>query len=126
MNRFNGAMIVVTGVLLQLRPGDYNVNFVVAGSIYLVTLGLIHLLVPQIRQADVDAPIDPFSVGSIIGFGFVGLVFGTFAAWIVGLVNAAGPAMIKYLAIGANVGALVGIVGGIAITRSQRAAASRR
>ncbi len=116
---------VVTGVLLQLRPGDYNVNFVVAGSIYLVTLGLIHLLVPQIRQADVDAPIDPFSVGSIIGFGFVGLVFGTFAAWIVGLVNAAGPAMIKYLAIGANIGALVGIVGGIAITRSQRAARPR-
>jgi ACS family hexuronate transporter-like MFS transporter len=116
---------VVTGVLLQLRPGDYSVNFVVAGSIYLVTLGLIHLLVPQIRQADVDAPIDPFSVGSIIGFGFVGLVFGTFAAWIVGLVNAAGPAMIKYLAIGANVGALVGIVGGIAITRSQWAARPR-
>jgi len=112
---------VVTGVLLQLRPGDYTINFVVAGSIYLVTLGVIHLLVPQLRQSDVDAPIDPFSVGSIIGFGFVGLVFGTFAAWIVGLVNAAGPAMIKYLAIGANVGALVGIVGGIAITRSQRA-----
>ena len=116
---------VVTGVLLQLRPGNYTVNFVIAGSIYLVALGVIHLLVPQLRQADVDAPVKPFSLGSIIGFGFVGEVFGTFAAWIVGLVNAAGPGMLTYLATGAGIGALVGIVGGIAITRSQRAARPR-
>ncbi len=112
-------------MLLQLRPGDYSVNFVIAGSIYLITLGVIHLLVPQLRQADLDAPVNPFSLGSIIGFGFVGEVFGTFAGWIVGLVNAAGPGMLTYLATGAVIGALVGIVGGIAITRSQRVARPR-
>ena len=62
-----------------------------------------------------------FSAGSIIGFGFVGLVFGTFAAWVAGLVNAAGPAMLNYLATGAGVGAVVGVIGGIAIARAQRA-----
>jgi len=45
-------------------------------------------------------------------------VFGTFAGWILGLVRVAGPFLIHYLAIGAGIGALIGILGGIAICRS--------
>ncbi|HEX2341144.1 MAG TPA: MFS transporter [Vicinamibacterales bacterium] len=121
-----GVMLaVVTGVLLQLKPGDYTINFLIAGSIYLITLGVIHLLVPQLTQVDVDAPVKPISLGTIVGFGFVGEVFGTFTAWIVGLVNAAGPAMLTYLAIGAGIGGILGIIAGIAIANRQ-ASQSRR
>ena len=73
---------------------------------------MIHLLVPQLTQVDVDAPVKPISLGTIVGFGFVGGVFGTFA-WIVGLVNAAGPAMLTYLAIGAGIGGILGIIAGM-------------
>jgi hypothetical protein len=118
-------LAVVTGVLLQLKPGDYTINFLIAGSIYLITLGVIHLLVPQLTQVDVDAPVKPISLGTIVGFGFVGEVFGTFTAWIVGLVNAAGPAMLTYLAIGAGIGGILGIIAGIAIANRQ-ASQSRR
>jgi MFS transporter, ACS family, hexuronate transporter len=111
---------VVTGVILQLRPGDYSINFMIAGSIYLITLAVVHLLVPRLEQVDVQAPVKPISIGTIVGFGFVGEVFGTFAAWIVGLINAAGPVMLNYLAVGAVIGGVLGILAGIAIARSQQ------
>jgi ACS family hexuronate transporter-like MFS transporter len=116
---------VVTGVMLQLRPGDYTINFLIAGSIYLITLGVVHLLVPRLEQVDLQAAVKPISIGTIVGFGFVGEVFGTFAAWIAGLINAAGPAMLTYLATGAVIGGVLGIVAGIAITRSQQAGRDR-
>ena len=52
-------------------------------------------------------------------------VFGTFAAWIVGLVNAAGPAMLTYLAIGAGIGGIRGYHRGDR-DRYRRASRSRR
>ena len=111
-----GVMLqVITGVVLQKTPGDYTVNFIIAGSVYLIAFVIFHLLGPKLEPVDLAAPIKPMSVGAVVGFGFVGLVFGTFAAWILGLINAAGPALIIYLAIGAGIGALIGVVAGIAI-----------
>ena len=58
---------------------------------------------------DVDAPVKPISLGTIVGFGFVGECLER-SAWIVSLVNAAGPAMLTYLAIGAGIGGILGII----------------
>jgi ACS family hexuronate transporter-like MFS transporter len=117
-------LAVVTGALLQKNPGNYTFNFIIAGSIYLVTLGLIHLMVPKLQAVDVGALIKPVSVGSIVGFGFVGLVFGTFFAWVVGLITLTGAAvpdpdaLLRYLAIGAAIGAMLGAIAGVVISRS--------
>jgi hypothetical protein len=111
-----GVMLqVITGVVLQKTPGDYTVNFTIAGSVYLITFVIVHLLMPKLDPVNLATPIKPMSLGTVIGFGFVGLVFGTFAAWVLGLIDAAGTALITYLAIGAGIGALIGVAGGIAI-----------
>jgi ACS family hexuronate transporter-like MFS transporter len=39
----------LTGRLLDATGGDYTIIFAVCGSAYLVALGIIHLLVPEIR-----------------------------------------------------------------------------
>jgi hypothetical protein len=52
------------------------------------------------------------------------LVFGTFLAWVAGLVTltgtprAVGPALLQYLGWGAGIGALAGVIAGIAICSS--------
>jgi len=116
-----GVMLqVITGVILQKTPGNYTINFIIAGSVYLVALAIVHALSPKLEPVDMEAPIEPVSVGSIVGFGLVGLVFGTFIAWGVGLITAAGPALITYVAIGAGTGAVIGMIGGIAICSSLR------
>lgn len=107
---------VITGVILQKTPGDYTINFIIAGSVYLLALAIVHVLVPRLQPVDLAMPIKPISVGSLVGFAFAGLVFGTFIAWVLGLVKNVGPALITYLAIGAGIGALIGIAGGILIS----------
>ncbi len=106
---------VITGVILQKTPGNYTVNFIIAGSVYLLALAIVHLLVPKLEPADLTTPIKPTSPGSVIGFAFVGLVMGTFIAWVLGLVRKVGSDLLTLLAIGAGVGALLGIAGGIVI-----------
>ena len=108
---------VATGYILDRTGGNYTVMFVIAGSAYLLALGVIQLLAPRLEPAQIDpSAARPFSVGSMVGFGFIGLMFGTFGGWVLGLiVRAAGAALFGYLIKGAAVGAIVGAVAGVII-----------
>ncbi len=108
-------LAVATGVILQKTQGDYTISFLIAGFAYLVAFAIVQLLVPNIRPVDMEAPIKRVSMGSITGFGFMGLVFGTFVAWILGLVKNAGTGLFNYLAVGAGIGAVLAIVICVAI-----------
>ncbi|HVS82012.1 MAG TPA: MFS transporter [Pyrinomonadaceae bacterium] len=125
---FNGAtMAVIVGYILQVTGGNYKIPFFIAGSSYLIALLIIHLLVPRIEAVDyVDAvAAKPLSVGTIVGFGFMGSVFGSFAGWCTGLLSrVSGSNLLKYMALGALVGVVVGITSGIVITSLKPKAAS--
>ena len=119
---FNGAtMAVIIGYILQVTGGNYKIPFFIAGSAYLVALLIIHLLVPKIEPVDyVDvAPAKPLSVGTIVGFGFMGSIFGSFAGWCTGLLSrVSGGSLLKYMALGATVGVVIGVISGLVITSS--------
>ena len=54
-----------------------------------------------------------------MGFGFVGLVFGSFFGWVTGLISRiAGTNLFKYMMLGALVGAIIGVIGGLVINSS--------
>lgn len=111
-------LAVATGYILDRTGGNYMVIFFIAGSTYLLALGVIHLLVPRLQPLDEEQAmaVHPISVGSIVGFGFVGLVLGTFVGWILGLLlKVAGTALLGYLITGAGIGALIGALGGVMI-----------
>ena len=44
----------LVGKLLQRDPTAYNLIFVYCGGIYIIALGLIHLIVPRMDQAKLD------------------------------------------------------------------------
>jgi MFS family permease len=120
---FNGATIaVIVGYILQVTGGNYKIPFFIAGSSYLVALLIIHLLVPKLEPVDdiSGREIKPLSFGSIVGFGFMGSIFGAFSGWCIGLISrVSGSALLEFMAIGALLGVLVGIMGGaLLITRS--------
>ena len=107
-------MAVATGVLLQRTGGNYMLIFFAVGPAYLVALGIIHLLVPRLQPVEEDDLLrpKPLSAGSFLGFGFVGLILGSFLGWCVGLTTRqSGMGLLEYM-LG---GALIGIVGGIII-----------
>jgi H+/Cl- antiporter ClcA len=87
----------------------------IAGTAYLVALLVIHLLAPNLEPVeDVErSSAKAFSLGSLVGFGFVGLIFGSFVGWCTGLLShVTGQTLFKYMMAGAVIGAVVGTVSG--------------
>lgn len=111
-------MAVATGYILDRTGGNYMIIFFIAGSVYLIALGIIQLLVPNLQSLDdaQAAAVKPISVGSIVGFGFVGMILGTFVGWVCGLLmKVTGTALLEYLITGSAIGLVVGVVGGVII-----------
>jgi ACS family hexuronate transporter-like MFS transporter len=121
---FNGAtMAVIVGYILEVTHSNYRIPFIIAGSAYLVALLIMHLLVPRIEPIDHIEQIQakPISIGTIVGFGFVGSIFGSFAGWGFGLLSrVSGSSLLKYMAAGAVIGVIIGIISGMMITSSSR------
>jgi len=119
---FNGAtMAVIVGYILEVTHSNYRIPFLIAGSAYLIALLIIHLLVPKIEPVDYADAVAarPFSIGTIVGFGFMGSIFGSFAGWCTGLLSrVSGSGLLKYMALGAMIGVVTGIISGIVITSS--------
>ena len=118
---FSGAtMAVIVGYILQVTGGNYRIPFYMAGVAYLAALLVIHLLVPNVEplgEVDEVAP-KAFSVGSLIGFGFMGSIFGSFGGWCIGILSrASGPHLLEYMALGLVIGSVVGIVSGTTISQ---------
>jgi ACS family hexuronate transporter-like MFS transporter len=125
---FNGAtMAVIVGYILEVTHSNYRIPFFIAGSAYLIALLIIHLLVPRMEPVeDIEGvAASPFSVGTIVGFGFMGSIFGSFAGWCTGLLSrVSGSSLLKYMALGALVGVVFGIASGTVITSLKPKAAS--
>src|SRR4029077_4472227 len=99
-------MAVIVGYILQGPGGNYRIPFLIGGSAYLTALLIIHLLVPKIEPIDVEpVAARAFSGGPQVGFGFMGIIFGSFGGWCVGILSrVSGPHLLEYMAIGALAG----------------------
>ena len=109
-------MAVATGYILQSTGQNYSIIFTIAGTLYLIALLVIHLLVPNLESVnDVErASTGAFSAGNLVGFGFVGLVFGSFAGWCTGLLShVTGQTLFEYMMFGAAFGTAIGIMAGL-------------
>jgi ACS family hexuronate transporter-like MFS transporter len=119
-------LAVLTGYLLERTGGNYMIIFGIASSAYLVALLIIHLLAPRLEPAqNLDgSPPGPVTLGSLLGFGFVGFILGTFAGWCVGLITKqSGQTLLRDMIAGAVVGVVVGIVIGNILSKMRRAEA---
>lgn len=121
-------MAVGTGYILQSTGQNYTIVFTIAGTLYLLALLIIHLLVPRMEQVeDVERePVRVFSAGTIVGFGFVGLILGSFVGWVVGLImRVAGQVLFEYMIIAGGIGIVIGVIGGMLFGRNERIANQR-
>src|SRR6266542_4160694 len=120
-------MAVATGYILQSTGGNYRIVFVIAGTTYLLALLTIHLLAPNLEPVEnIESASRGISIGSIVGFGFVGLVFGSFSGWLTGLISRlGGPNLFKYMMLGAFFGAIIGVIGGLVINNSTSSVKTR-
>ncbi|HEX9652100.1 MAG TPA: hypothetical protein VGA99_00185, partial [bacterium] len=111
----------------EITGGKYVIIFGIAGSAYLIALAIIHLLVPRLETIeDPDkVTVSPFSLGSLLGFGFIGFIMGTFGGWCVGLLsNLSGQELLQDMFIGALIGAVIGIVVGNLLLKMGRTRAA--
>ncbi len=106
-------MAVATGYVLETTGGNYMSIFFAVGPAYLIALAIMHVLAPRLQPVSEDELLTPrpFSPGSFLGFGFVGLFLGTFFGWCFGLVTRqAGGGLLQCMAWGALAGAVATIV----------------
>jgi ACS family hexuronate transporter-like MFS transporter len=118
---------VATGYILERTHNNYMIMFAIAGSVYLVALGIVHLLVPKLEPLEEvqAAVVRPLSFGAIGGFGFIGFVLGTFAGWITGLLlRVSGYELLASMSTGAAAGAVLGAVIGVMLCRRMAAEAT--
>jgi ACS family hexuronate transporter-like MFS transporter len=114
-------MAVAVGYILQSTGGNYSIVFVMAGTAYLIALLIMHLLAPRLEQVDdiESVPSRILSLGTFIGFGFIGLIFGSFLGWCTGLLSrVAGQTLFEYMMSGGLAGIAVGIIAGLLLARS--------
>lgn len=114
-------LAVAIGFILETTGKNYSLIFFIAGITYLIALLIIHLLVPRLEQVeDVERGAEgAFSLGTIIGFGFMGLIFGSFIGWCAGLITkTAGSGLLQYMMFGGLIVAVIGIVVGVSITKA--------
>lgn len=116
-------MAVGTGYILQSTGQNYSIVFGIAGTLYLIALALIHLLAPRLEPVeDVErAPVRMFSAGTFVGFGFVGLILGSFVGWCFGLIShVAGNTLLAYMMRGGAIGIGIGVVIGLLYTQREQ------
>ena len=114
-------MAVATGYILESTGQNYSIVFMIAGSAYLFALLLIHLLTPQLTPVDDVEHVQKFSIGTFVGFGFVGLVFGSFVGWCAGLLaRVASQTLFEYMIFSGLIGIVIGIGAGLVVTRKER------
>jgi ACS family hexuronate transporter-like MFS transporter len=116
-------MAVATGYILDSTGGSYWNIFYAVGPAYLLALGIIHLLAPKLDPVDEHALLAPkkYSFGSFLGFGFVGLILGSFTGWGLGLITRqSGQVLLESMGVGALIGIVVGIILGNILLGSEK------
>jgi MFS transporter, ACS family, hexuronate transporter len=103
---------VLVGYILEITNKNYMIPFFISSVAYLAALLIIHLLVPRIEEVqDVSGDnIKSSSLGAIVGYGFIGAIFGVFFSWLINISMA--TKTLGYIPTGIAVGAVVGIIAG--------------
>jgi ACS family hexuronate transporter-like MFS transporter len=115
-------LAVLTGYILDATGGNYMIIFSIAASAYLVALAIIHLLAPTLEA--IEGKSRKSSIGEgLLGFGFFGVMSGSFAGWCWGLIGRrTGDALLKSMIAGAIIGLLAGLI--VAILSQSKASAT--